>query len=168
MMGAVADGLKVDQWRSLASPVDLRKASVRPQALCYCAAYMGHLVNCAVWPPQSTALSVAVRCREQARECGVFAFQADNAERQVRRAGVTLSHGAGAGLPVPKVSNVTGWLQQGCHANMTGSQLYAKQDLFSIYVHRSPGEPGSPQDSIFYGRDIDDRCALATCWFRST
>lgn len=62
---------------------------------------------------------------------------------------------------------MTGWLQQGCHAGMTGSEMYAEQDLFSIYVHRSPSAPGAPQDSIFYGRDIDDRCAFRPCHLAS-
>lgn len=46
-------------------------------------------------------------------------------------------------------------------AGMTGQQLYQKQKLFSIYVHRTPGEAGSPPGSIFHGRDIGNRCAGA-------
>jgi hypothetical protein len=43
---------------------------------------------------------------------------------------------------------------------MTGEQLYNKQKLFSIYVHRGPGAAASEPGSIFHGRDIANRCAL--------
>ena len=65
---------------------------------------------------------------------------------------------------MPKVANITDWLEQGCHAKLTGRELYAKQDLFSIYVHRSPGAPGALRESIFHGRDIEDRCAFCACF----
>ena len=64
-----------------------------------------------------------------------------------------------AGVVPPAVTNVTGWIQHSCKAPVTGAELYRKQDLFSIYVHRSIGVPPSPPDSIFAGRDIDDRCS---------
>ena len=73
-----------------------------------------------------------------------------------------LSRRAGcAGQAAPLITNVTGWLQEGCSAGLTGRQLYETQNLFSIYVHRSPGKEGSPEDSIFYKRDIPKRCAPA-------
>ena len=65
-----------------------------------------------------------------------------------------------AGLPAPVINNVTAWLQDGCQANLTGRQLYLQQDLFTIWVHRSPGEPGSDEDSIFYRREIPERCDI--------
>jgi hypothetical protein len=59
---------------------------------------------------------------------------------------------------VQAVSNVTAWLEEGCRAGLNGKQLYDKQDLFTIYIHRSPGASTSPPDSIFHGRDIEHRC----------
>jgi hypothetical protein len=59
------------------------------------------------------------------------------------------------------ITNVTAWLQEGCAAGLTGRQLYEMQNLFSIYVHRSPGKEGSPEDSIFYNRDVPKRCEIA-------
>ena len=73
-----------------------------------------------------------------------------------------------AGEPVPKVANVSGWLQHVCAAGMTGQQLYEKQDLFSIYVHRSPGVTGAPEDSIFYERDIEHRCGACSVTVSAT
>jgi hypothetical protein len=64
-----------------------------------------------------------------------------------------------AGLAAPLITNVTGWLQEGCQAGLTGRQLYLQQDLFTIFVHRSPKESSSPPDSIFYRRDIPERYA---------
>lgn len=63
-----------------------------------------------------------------------------------------------AGGPVQTVSNVSAWLQEGCRSGLNGKQLYDKQDLFTIYIHRSPGASASPPDSIFHGRDIEQRC----------
>jgi hypothetical protein len=37
--------------------------------------------------------------------------------------------------------------------------VYQQQDLFSIYLHRTPGAPDFHPDSLFHGRDIEDRCA---------
>jgi hypothetical protein len=65
-----------------------------------------------------------------------------------------------AGPAAPLITNVAAWLEAGCQAReLSGSQLYAQQDLFSIWVHRSPGAHEAPPSSIFHGRDITDRCA---------
>ena len=69
--------------------------------------------------------------------------------------------GACAGPVPPVITNVTGWLQEGCSAGLTGRQLYEMQNLFSIYVHRSPGMASSPADSIFHNRDVPKRCGTA-------
>ena len=58
----------------------------------------------------------------------------------------------------PVIANVTGWLQENCLANMTPRQHYELQDLFSVYVHRAPGFKGADEKSLFYNRDIEDRC----------
>jgi hypothetical protein len=75
--------------------------------------------------------------------------------------GLTARGENGAGTPLPRIANVTSWLQEGCSAGLSGQQLYEMQSLFTIYVHRSPGVPGTRAGSIFYGRDIADRCAVA-------
>jgi hypothetical protein len=64
-----------------------------------------------------------------------------------------------AGEVPPSISNVTGWLQDTCLADMTPRQLYELQDLFSVYVHRMPGAPGADESSLFYQRDIKNRCS---------
>lgn len=64
-----------------------------------------------------------------------------------------------AGRVPPAVRNVTGWLQRSCKAPVTGEELYAAQDLFSIYVHRGLGAAPAPPGSVFAGRDIEKRCA---------
>jgi hypothetical protein len=65
-----------------------------------------------------------------------------------------------AGEAAPTITNVTGWLQEGCATRLTGRQLYERQSLFTIYVHRGPATPDPRHDSIFAGRDIASRCAL--------
>ena len=69
------------------------------------------------------------------------------------------------------ITNTTQWLQQTLHTSLTPRQLYERQDLFSIYVHRTPGYSERVTSSIFYGRDVDDRCApspslslSSPCW----
>eukprot|EP00892_Ulva_mutabilis_P004537 jgi/Ulvmu1/2455/UM136_0007.1 len=57
----------------------------------------------------------------------------------------------------PAVANVTAWIQESCRTPLTGAQLYARQDLFSFYVHRSIGVPSAPAGSVFAGRDIKNR-----------
>ena len=37
----------------------------------------------------------------------------------------------------------------------TPHPLYAAQDLFSVYVHASPGFQGFNQRSVFHGREIE-------------
>jgi hypothetical protein len=61
------------------------------------------------------------------------------------------------------ITNTTRWLQQTLHTHLTPRDLYEQQDLFSIYVHRTPGYEEHVTSSIFYGRDIDNRCASASC-----
>lgn len=53
------------------------------------------------------------------------------------------------------------WLPDGCASTMTGSQLYAQQDLFSIYVHRSVLTQPFPDQSVFSGRVIPERTSTA-------
>lgn len=67
--------------------------------------------------------------------------------------------GRDAGAPAPRITNVTGYLEEACVAGMSGARAYALQDLFTVYVHRSPGAPGAPPGSMFHGRDIPKRCA---------
>lgn len=66
-------------------------------------------------------------------------------------------------LPVgpvpPRITNSTEWLHGSCHTPLNGEQLYAQQDLYTIYVHRSPEAAPMPAGSIFTGRDIANRCA---------
>eukprot|EP00892_Ulva_mutabilis_P004681 jgi/Ulvmu1/2585/UM014_0036.1 len=57
----------------------------------------------------------------------------------------------------PPIANSTEWLRDSCHAGLSGQQLYAQQDLFTIYVHRRPDAAPAPPGSIFHGRDISDR-----------
>lgn len=52
--------------------------------------------------------------------------------------------------------NMAGWLPDRC-ASTTGSELYAQQDLFSIYVHRSVSARPFPGWSVFSGRAIRQR-----------
>jgi hypothetical protein len=62
------------------------------------------------------------------------------------------------------ISNVTGWLHENCATPLTPRELYELQDLFSIYVHRSPTAKEAllaPEASIFHGRDIPDRCVAS-------
>ena len=60
-------------------------------------------------------------------------------------------------IPAP-VANVTEWLQASLHTPLTPRQLYDRQRLFSIYLHRSPDAKHEWEpSSIFYGRDIADR-----------
>jgi hypothetical protein len=42
---------------------------------------------------------------------------------------------------------------------LTPRELYEQQDLFSIYVHRTPGFEEKITTSIFYGRDVEGRYA---------
>ena len=63
-----------------------------------------------------------------------------------------------AGVVPPVIANVTGWLQENCGAKMTPRQHYELQDLFSVYVHRMPGFKGADETSLFYNRDMKNRC----------
>lgn len=56
------------------------------------------------------------------------------------------------------ITNTTRWLQRTLRTPLTPRELYERQDLFSIYVHRTPGFEERVQSSIFYGRDIEERC----------
>lgn len=56
------------------------------------------------------------------------------------------------------ITNTTEWLQQQLDTHLTPRELYEKQELFSIYVHGKPGYTYRDRDSIFFGRDIKDRC----------
>ena len=57
------------------------------------------------------------------------------------------------------IINTTQWLQSTLRTRLTPRQLYERQDLFSIYVHRTPGYRERVASSIFYGRDVEGRCA---------
>ena len=54
---------------------------------------------------------------------------------------------------------MTGWLHGSCASRLKPRELYEKQRLFTIYVHRSPGAAPAHEDSIFADRDIPDPCA---------
>ena len=76
------------------------------------------------------------------------------------------THSDAAGPVAPTITNTSAWLEAGCSAGLTGEQLYALQDLFTIYVHRSPVAPPAPKGSLFHGRDIAKRyaaCCEAPC-----
>lgn len=64
-----------------------------------------------------------------------------------------------AGEEPPPISNATQWIQRMCGTSASGRELYAQQDLFSIYVHRRADAEPFPRDSIFSGREIHQRCA---------
>lgn len=63
-----------------------------------------------------------------------------------------------AGVVPRPIVNSTSWIQRQCSTEATGHDLYVRQDLFSVYVHRKKGAPPSPADSIFASRDINNRC----------
>jgi hypothetical protein len=69
---------------------------------------------------------------------------------------------AAAEVPIQPITNTTKWLQETLRTRLTPRQLYERQDLFSIYVHRTPGYEERIATSIFYGRDIAHRCASQT------
>jgi hypothetical protein len=66
---------------------------------------------------------------------------------------------------MPPITNITEWLQKRLSTRLTPRQLYEKQDLFSIYVHSTPGFVHRDPDSIFYGRDIKSRCVVLAVAF---
>lgn len=65
-----------------------------------------------------------------------------------------------AGVVPRPIVNTTAWIQRQCSTEATGHDLYTRQDLFSIYVHRKKGAPPAPAHSIFASRDINNRSGL--------
>lgn len=61
-------------------------------------------------------------------------------------------------VPRP-ITNSTAWLQKHCSSKVTGRELYAVQDLYTIYVHRRLDAEPFLEDSIFSGREIYQRYA---------
>jgi hypothetical protein len=75
-----------------------------------------------------------------------------------------ISHSC-AGPRLDPINDVTTWIRSNCRsATLTGKAAYEMQDLFSIYVHRSPDAPHVKPDSVFAGRDVPDRCARSVCF----
>lgn len=60
--------------------------------------------------------------------------------------------------------------QQWCSAGAQGNGVLQRQHLFSVYIHPLPDYGTFPEESIFWGREIEDRiqasmlyCLRACC-----